>query len=889
MLSGIAPARAQFPDIAAHWSFDASAITTDANGILTAADASGNHNATRTNAATGVLPINSVPGMFGEAAQFTNVLGEDATGASRLEIPNLTEIMGPTGGDFTVAVWANIPTTTVGQDNTILADWVTTNTYWFQLDNSSATTARPRGQIRDTDGTDIIASTLSAAQATAAVGKDNLADGLWHHYAWVYTKAAGTMGFYVDSVLANTVTTANADHDVRTSGNANAHIGWKQDSNDHFSGTMDELIVFDGALDQTLVTDLFQNNVGPPMLLTLRVDPLSGRVQLHNDNDGNATPDPITFTSYRITSAGNSLDESGWTPIAEQTVAGFPAGNGSGNGWEAGPGSDDDELAEWFLTGQSTLNKGGSIDLGFAYDESVDAQDLDVQYLLADGSLRSAKVIYGAIGGVPGDYSGNGVVDAADYTLWRDHQGQTFQLTNEGAGQTPGMVTIEDYNFWKANFGMSGTGSGTSATAAVPEPGTAILVVFSVAGVLGCVVFRRRSELHHALRPRVVATGLAATALAFVAANSALATVTVDALLQFGDGAGENGADGIAVGSQSSTGATFDDVGPSGFAYRDLLPLSNGGGLPVYENLSTLVAGPNGVSRSGLGILFDGTDDYLSGNALAFPPTTVGGINRATTPAGVLNYNGIGAKGLQVWVYPHSGATAAQHLVMDTEEFGLRINGAGEWAMVYNEAEIDSNVPVVFNQWAHAMVAIPQQVSPYKSVLYVDGVAIAARESNYTTDADVINEALIVGSNTNDINTNGTAGAPATAGAANFYRGVLDNLEMFVWGQRFDTSTGTFADMGTFDLGEDNDYVASHWSGMLGDIAGGTGGNVGNGGPEPGRHQCPRVRLGNSQVGEQHSGRRLANTCGRRSELRWDYGPRGRQSDDRRIARCGRG
>ncbi len=68
--------------------------------------------------------------------------------------------------------------------------------------------------------------------------------------------------------------------------------------------------------------------------------------------------------------------------------------------------------------------------------------------------------------GVPGDYSDNGVVDAADYTVWRDHLGQTFQLTNEGPF-TPGEVTAEDYTFWKEQFGLPGAGSGAVG---VPEP-----------------------------------------------------------------------------------------------------------------------------------------------------------------------------------------------------------------------------------------------------------------------------------------------------------------------------------------------------------------------------------------------------------------------------------
>ena len=54
--------------------------------------------------------------------------------------------------------------------------------------------------------------------------------------------------------------------------------------------------------------------------------------------------------------------------------------------------------------------------------------------------------------GPNGDYNGNGVVDAADYTIWRDHLGQSVTLPNDS---TPGTVTAADYDVWKANFGLT--------------------------------------------------------------------------------------------------------------------------------------------------------------------------------------------------------------------------------------------------------------------------------------------------------------------------------------------------------------------------------------------------------------------------------------------------
>lgn len=326
VLSGCACSQALAQvEVIAHWSFDTSSITTDANGILTAADETGAHNATRTNAATGVLPLNSVAGQFGQAADFTNIIGEDATGASRLEIPNLTEIMGPTANDFTVAAWAK--TTALGQDNTMLSDWVTTHTYWFNLDNGSATSTRPRGQIRNTTGGDIIAATISEAELTTAIGGNNVADGNWHHHMWTWEKDIQTMSFYVDGNLAATRVSGATDVDVRVSGNVNAHIGWKQDSNDHFSGTLDELWVIEGALNEEERLALRTVNT-----LTLGVP---------GDVNGDEVADILDFNIIRDnfqepgTRAEGDLNGSGLIDLADfrrWKNAVYPGGSASGMG-----------------------------------------------------------------------------------------------------------------------------------------------------------------------------------------------------------------------------------------------------------------------------------------------------------------------------------------------------------------------------------------------------------------------------------------------------------------------------------------------------------------------------------------------------------------------------
>ena len=89
---------------------------------------------------------------------------------------------------------------------------------------------------------------------------------------------------------------------------------------------------------------------------------------------------------------------------------------------------------------------------------------------------------------LPGDYNGNGIVDAADYTVWRDHLGQSVTLPND---TTPGSVTQADYDVWKSNFGNH-SGSGSGASGAVPEPATLLMLLV---GMLTLCCRRRATAL----------------------------------------------------------------------------------------------------------------------------------------------------------------------------------------------------------------------------------------------------------------------------------------------------------------------------------------------------------------------------------------------------------
>jgi hypothetical protein len=60
-------------------------------------------------------------------------------------------------------------------------------------------------------------------------------------------------------------------------------------------------------------------------------------------------------------------------------------------------------------------------------------------------------------GGPLGDYNGNKVVDAADYTVWRDTLGSTtdFRANGSNEGASLDLIDQADYDVWKEAFGDS--------------------------------------------------------------------------------------------------------------------------------------------------------------------------------------------------------------------------------------------------------------------------------------------------------------------------------------------------------------------------------------------------------------------------------------------------
>ena len=66
-----------------------------------------------------------------------------------------------------------------------------------------------------------------------------------------------------------------------------------------------------------------------------------------------------------------------------------------------------------------------------------------------------------------GDYNGDGLVNAADYTLWRDSLGSTTNLAADG--DASGEVDLADYGVWASAYGSSIQGTAANGSATVPE------------------------------------------------------------------------------------------------------------------------------------------------------------------------------------------------------------------------------------------------------------------------------------------------------------------------------------------------------------------------------------------------------------------------------------
>jgi hypothetical protein len=213
--------------------------------------------------------------------------------------------------------------------------------------------------------------------------------------------------------------------------------------------------------------------------LVLDVDRTSGTITLTNESAV-----AVQIEAYTITSVAGSLNTS-WNGLSD-TVANWQKNVGTPNA-----------LAELSSLNTSTggplapltINGGASFDLGTAFTIGG-TEDLAFSFLLTSdtaGNGFAGEVRY-AGGGLVGDYNGDGFVNLADYTVWRDTLGSTTNLAADGNNN--GSIEAGDYGVWKSNFGSSsGGGALVASSAQVPEPSTVVLL--SQLSAVGFIARRR--------------------------------------------------------------------------------------------------------------------------------------------------------------------------------------------------------------------------------------------------------------------------------------------------------------------------------------------------------------------------------------------------------------
>jgi hypothetical protein len=541
--------------------------------------------------------------------------------------------------------------------------------------------------------------------------------------------------------------------------------------------------------------------------LTLQVNTVTGSMAITNTSN-----EEFDIDFLKITSPGGSLSPSGWSSLMDQDFEGGGPPSGNGDGWEDLGVPTTNQLVEAYLQGSSSIAVAGSVSLGAAYNTTTDARDVMFVFRQSDGTYLSGDVVYVNPTALAGDYNEDGVVNLADYTVWRDNLGADLALPNEGIGVTPGQVTAEDYGFWKSQFGTSSGAGSVVGISAVPEPAT----TFSLCGILlVSVILRRFPTASLQLSCKALLVTIVAWA---VVGSSALAAVTNDRLYSFGEDSLEGATHGGVGGSNNSgalsAGNSADSTGPSG-AYLDLTQ----SGDPTYQEV-----GPGGLQRPGVssqefGVRLGGSNDRLTAIALNRPDNLAVRTDSGTYP---INYSGIASRGVQMWVYPTAGklGSAPQTILADSALMGgPQLSADGRWTQLNSGHSTDgtggaipirADTPVaVANTWYHVMHHVYNENDPksprrvtgsaptnHEAVLYVNGIAVSANFDNVPASLDLT---LVIGAEQNGEEYK------------NHFQGVIDDVEMYVFGNNETGTPGLLSDgenWGTFDLFADNEWIA---------------------------------------------------------------------------------
>ena len=148
---------------------------------------------------------------------------------------------------------------------------------------------------------------------------------------------------------------------------------------------------------------------------------------------------------------------------------------------------DGDPNDDWDTQLTAEVDANGTISFnGFWGDYELTIGDQSFPLTLEKGDAAYSLIV------APGDYNGDGAVDAADYVVWRRAIETPGDLRADGNGD--GVIDSADYGVWRAHFGAT-YGGGAGLATLIPEPHSGILLaIAAIAALIGRCRINHRCE-----------------------------------------------------------------------------------------------------------------------------------------------------------------------------------------------------------------------------------------------------------------------------------------------------------------------------------------------------------------------------------------------------------
>jgi hypothetical protein len=335
--------------------------------------------------------------------------------------------------------------------------------------------------------------TAGGAQFLNDVSPTDVPVGQWVHTAFVLDAAAGQHRLYINGNVVATGAYGGTLMQPTDAGFASGlGIGGKPNDDGSaaaggfgfWRGQIDEVGLYAEALSTSDIAEIIANAQQGIQLdgstnpyVEIEVNRATGEVKLQNNTAGS-----VNLNAYEVVSLGDHLNAGGLDPLAGN--AGFPTGTGFGDGWELDGANDSSQIIEGFFGGASTFTT-GETSLGFIYEgASAGHEDLTFRFATPSGIITSLVTYIGEYASLNGDFNNDGIVNLADYTVWRDNLGAATEEAINNAGNGLNGVDAADYQVWKSAFGSGGSGAVGQASATIPEP-TSCVTLLALLALVG--------------------------------------------------------------------------------------------------------------------------------------------------------------------------------------------------------------------------------------------------------------------------------------------------------------------------------------------------------------------------------------------------------------------